>query len=158
MTPAIALLKQSDVRYALHEYRHDPTTPSYGEEAAQALGVPPQRVFKTLMISFPGTGSGRLAVAIIPVCCQLDLKAAAAAVGAKKAVMAAVADAERSTGYLVGGISPLGQKRTLKTLLDLSALQWPTLFVSGGRRGLEIELAPTDLQRLCRAETAKLGR
>lgn len=158
MTPAVALLKKSGIDYRLHEYHHDPAAPSYGDEAVQALGVPPQRVFKTLLISIAGTGGARLAVAIIPVCRQLDLKAAAAAVGAKKAVMAPVADAERSTGYLVGGISPLGQKRALRTLLDDSALHWPTLFVSGGRRGLEIELAPGDLQRLCRAETAILGR
>jgi len=157
MTPAIAMLKKLKVPFTLHEYHHDTDAPSYGLEAAEALSLPAGRVFKTLVVALQAPRP-RLAVAIVPVDRQLDLKAAACAGGVKKAVMADTQDAERSTGYVVGGISPLGQKRLLPTLLDRTAMQWPTIFVSGGKRGLEIELAPADLQRLCKAEVSDLAR
>ncbi len=138
----------------MHPYDHDPAAPSYGLEAAQALGVPPDRVFKTLLVD---TGAG-LAVGIVPVDRQLDLKAVAAALGAKKVSMADPAAAERSTGYVVGGISPIGQKRPLPTIVDTSALEHETVFVSGGRRGLDLELAPADLVRITSARTATIAR
>ncbi len=157
MTPAIAMLKKLKIPFSLHEYHHDAGSPSYGLEAAEALDLPPGRVFKTLVVSLQAPRA-QLAVAIVPVDRQLDLKAAASAGGVKKAMMADTQDAERSTGYVVGGISPLGQKRPLPTLLDRTAMQWPTIFVSGGKRGLEIEIAPADLQRLCKAQLAGLAR
>ncbi len=138
----------------MHPYDHDPAAPSYGLEAAQALGVPPDRVFKTLLVD---TGAG-LAVGIVPVDRQLDLKAVAAALGAKKVSMADPAAAERSTGYVVGGISPIGQKRPLPTIVDTSALEHETVFVSGGRRGLDLELAAADLVRITSARTATIAR
>lgn len=138
----------------MHPYDHDPAAPSYGLEAAQALGVPPDRVFKTLLVD---TGAG-LAVGIVPVDRQLDLKAVAAALGAKKVSMADPAAAERSTGYVVGGISPIGQKRPLPTIVDTSALEHETVFVSGGRRGLDLEMAPADLVRITSARTATIAR
>lgn len=138
----------------MHPYDHDPAAPSYGLEAAQALGVPPDRVLKTLLVD---TGAG-LAVGIVPVDRQLDLKAVAAALGAKKVSMADPAAAERSTGYVVGGISPIGQKRPLPTIVDTSALEHETVFVSGGRRGLDLEMAPADLVRITSARTATIAR
>lgn len=137
----------------LHPYTHDPAAPSYGTEAAQALGVDPARVFKTLMVDV----EGRLAVGIVPVSGTLDLKAIAAALGAKKAAMADPAAAQRRTGYVLGGISPLGQRLPSPTVLDSSALALATVLVSGGRRGLDIELAPADLVRLTSAVTAAIG-
>ena len=153
-TPATVALTRAGVPFTVRPYEHDPRAESFGLEAAQALGVPPERVFKTLLAD---TG-GRLVVGIVPVTGQLDLKALARAVGAPKAVMADPAAAERSTGYVVGGISPIGQKRALTTVLDDSALDHATVFVSGGRRGLDLELTPDDLVRATSASTAPICR
>ncbi len=147
MTPAIELVRKAKISHRVHEYRHDPGGGSYGEEAAARLGIDRERVFKTLLVALNGEPK-RLAVAVVPVAGQLSLKAMAAACGAKKAAMAQPADAERATGYLVGGISPLGQKKRLPLVLDSSATGQGTIFVSAGRRGLEVELAPQDLLRL----------
>ncbi|HZO66437.1 MAG TPA: Cys-tRNA(Pro) deacylase [Kribbellaceae bacterium] len=153
-TPATVALRKAGIEFVAREYKHDPAAASYGLEAATALGVEPARVFKTLLVD---TGAG-LAVAVVPVDRQLDLKAVAAALGAKKVAMAQPADAERVTGYVVGGISPVGQKRALPTVLDASASGHPTILVSGGRRGLDLELAPADLTRLTRATLAPISR
>jgi Cys-tRNA(Pro)/Cys-tRNA(Cys) deacylase len=155
MTPAIALAKRAGIDFQTHQYVHDPNHPSYGEEAAQKLGVDPACVFKTLVINLDGR---RLAVAVVPVASKLDLKAAAKALGSKRAAMAEALEVERSTGYVLGGVSPLGQKRRLPTLIDDSAQTCQTLFVSAGRRGLEIELAPADLQRLLDGSFAPLTK
>lgn len=157
MTPAVTLAEKAGIRFTLHRYEHDPDAPSYGAEAAEKLNLPPERVFKTLVASATVAGRDTLAVAVVPVGGQLDLKRLAAALGGKKAAMADVAEAQRSTGYLVGGISPLGQKRRLPTVLDQSVSRFPTVFVSAGRRGLEIELAPADLQRLTGATLAAIA-
>jgi Cys-tRNA(Pro)/Cys-tRNA(Cys) deacylase len=138
----------------VHAYPHDEATTSYGSEAAEAMGVPAERVFKTLLADVDGV----LTVAVVPVAGQLDLKALAAAAGGKRAAMADPAVAERSTGYVLGGISPLGQRRPLPTVVDASALDHPTVYVSAGRRGLEVELAPAELIRLTRARSAPIGR
>ena len=144
--------------HTLRAYEHDPRARergvSFGMEAAQALGLDPAQVFKTLLADV----DGRLTVAVVPVDRSLDLKALAAAVGGKRAVMAEPAAAERATGYVVGGISPLGQRRRLPTVVDDSALAWPTVLVSAGRRGLDVELAPDDLVRLTEASTAPVAR
>jgi len=153
-TPATVALTAAGVAFALHEYAHDPRASSYGLEAAEALGLDPDRVFKTLMASV----DGRLAVGIVPVSGQLDLKALARALGGSKAVMAEVAAAERATGHVAGGISPVGQKRAHPTVLDESALTHDTILVSGGRRGFDIELAPHDLVAVTGAVTATIGR
>ena len=153
-TPATVALTRAGVEFALHEYHHDPRATSFGQEAADALGVAPERVFKTLLAEV----DGRLTVAVVPVSGQLDLKALARAVGGSKAAMADVAAAQRATGYVVGGISPVGQKRQLPTVVDESALTQPTVFVSGGRRGLDLELTPADLVRATEATTARIGR
>ncbi|WP_373185696.1 Cys-tRNA(Pro) deacylase [Halopseudomonas sp.] len=139
MTPATKALDKASIEYRLHRYEHDPAAQSYGNEAADKLGLDPARVFKTLLAS---SESGELLVAVVPVTGMLDLKALASAAAVKRTAMADPAAAQRSTGYLLGGISPLGQKKRLRTFIDSSAGQWPTLYVSGGRRGLEIELAP----------------
>ncbi|WP_367135387.1 Cys-tRNA(Pro) deacylase [Saccharothrix sp. HUAS TT1] len=152
-TPATALLDKQKVAYALHAYEHDPRHDSYGLEAAEALGIPPERVFKTLVADV----DGRLAVGVVPVTGQLDLKALAAAVGGKKAKMADVAAAERATGYVAGGISPLGQKKRLPVALDASAEGFATVYCSAGRRGLEVEIAPADLVRLTQAVVAPIS-
>lgn len=157
MTPAIHLLKKSKVPHSVHTYAHDPETHDYGREASEALGVPPDRMFKTLLVALQG-GKHALAVAMVPVSNQLDLKALAVAAGAKKAAMADPADAERVTGYVVGGISPLGQKKQLPAFIDESAVNFETVYVSAGKRGLQIELAPGDLIRLCGAKTADIRR
>ena len=153
MTPAINLLKRSNIAHSVHEYHHDPSSTSYGLEAAEKLGIAPERVFKTLVIALD---TKALAVAVLPVSEQLNMKQAAKALGVKKAAMAAQGDVERSSGYVLGGVSPVGQKKLLATLIDESALQFSTLFVSAGRRGLEIELAPADLRALTRGQFAKL--
>jgi Cys-tRNA(Pro)/Cys-tRNA(Cys) deacylase len=155
MTPAVALAKKSGIEFKTHQYEHDPKHPSYGEEAAEKLGIDPARVFKTLVISLDGK---RLAVTVVPVIKKLDLKLAAKALGAKKAGMAESAEAERATGYVMGGVSPLGQKRRLATSIDESAKNFETIFVSAGRRGLEIELSAADLSRLLNANFAPLAR
>jgi Cys-tRNA(Pro)/Cys-tRNA(Cys) deacylase len=148
------LLERSGCSYSLHRYFHDPQSSAYGEEAAAALDVAPTRVFKTLVAQ----ADADLVTAVVPVAGRLDLKALAAAVGAKRAVMADPSVAERATGYVLGGLSPLGQRRRLATVVDTSALSQPTVFVSAGRRGLEIELGPEDLVRLTGAVTAPVCR
>ncbi len=153
-TPATAALSRARIDFTVHTYEHDPGASSFGLEAATALGLPPERVFKTLLASV----DGRLVVGIVPVSGQLDLKAVAAAVGGKKATMADPADAERVTGYVVGGISPIGQKKSLPTVLDTTAADHPSIFVSGGRRGMDLELAPADLVAVTRAAYAPIGR
>jgi len=157
MTPAVTAAEKAGVKFTLHRYEHDAGAESYGGEAAEKLGLPEDRVFKTLLASMTVDGRHTLAVAVVPVSGMLDLKRLAAALGGKKAEMADVAEAQRATGYLVGGISPLGQKKRLPTVLDESALKLETVFVSAGRRGLEIELAPADLQRLTNAKVAAVG-
>jgi len=153
-TPATTLLARAGVPFSTHAYEHDPASASYGLEAAEALGIAADRVFKTLLADV----DGRLTVAVVPVSGQLDLKALAAAAGGKRATMAEAAAAERATGYVVGGISPLGQRKRLPIVVDGSALAFATVFVSAGRRGLEVELAPADLVRLTGATTADIAR
>jgi Cys-tRNA(Pro)/Cys-tRNA(Cys) deacylase len=151
-TPATALLARHRVEHRLHSYTHGAGT-AYGPEAAEALGLDPARVFKTLVAEVDGT----LTVGVVPVSSTLDLKALAAAVGGKRARMADVAAAERATGYVAGGISPLGGRKRLPTVLDSSAEQQATVFCSAGRRGLEVELAPADLARLTGARFAPIA-
>ncbi len=151
-TPATALLAKRKITHRVHTYRHRDGA-VYGAEAADALGQDPRRVFKTLVALVDGT----MTVGIVPVDSTLDLKALAAAVGGKRATMAEVADAERSTGYVAGGISPLGQRRRLPTVIDASARDLDTLYCSGGRRGLEIELSPDDLIALTTATVAPIA-
>ncbi|MEU0769312.1 Cys-tRNA(Pro) deacylase [Streptomyces albogriseolus] len=153
-TPATVALTAAGVPFTVHSYDHDPSHPSYGEEAAEAMGVSPDRVFKTLVADVDGA----LTVAVVPVAGQLDLKALASAAGGKRASMADPALAERTTGYVRGGISPLGQRKKLPTVLDTSATRHGTICVSAGRRGLEVELAPTDLAQLTSAVLAPIGR
>lgn len=154
-TPALNLLENSNTPHTLHPYDHDPTSDlSYGLEAAQAIGVDPRQVFKTLMTQVDGA----LVVAIVPVSRKLDLKALAAAVGGKKAVMADQEVAQRATGYVVGGISPLAQKTAHTTVLESSALKYDAVYVSGGRRGLDVGLNPTTLVSLTHAKTAVIAR
>jgi Cys-tRNA(Pro)/Cys-tRNA(Cys) deacylase len=148
-TPAIAAAEQAGIRFALHAYEHDPRTESYGLEAAERLGLDPARVFKTLVVDRDGV----LTVAILPVAAQLDLNALG-----KRTALADGAKAERATGYVLGGISPLGQRRALPTIVDASALEHQTIHVSAGRRGLEIELSPVDLVRLTNAEVKPVAR
>jgi Cys-tRNA(Pro)/Cys-tRNA(Cys) deacylase len=152
-TPATALLASQRVSHTVHTYDHDPRHASYGTEASETLGLSPARVFKTLVAEVDGA----LTVGVVPVAAQLDLKALAAAVGGKKAKMADVAVAERATGYVAGGISPLGQRKRLPVVLDASATDFDTIFCSGGRRGLEIELSPTDLAKLANAIVAAIA-
>lgn len=152
-TPAIALLAKQKVAHQVHEYPPDPRAESYGTEASDALGVPTERVFKTLVADVDGA----LTVGVVPVSRQLDLKALAAAAGGKRARMADVAAAERATGYVAGGISPLGQRRRLPVIVDSSAADHETIFCSAGRRGLEIELSPADLTRLSAATIAPIA-
>ncbi|HEX5940268.1 MAG TPA: Cys-tRNA(Pro) deacylase [Dehalococcoidia bacterium] len=153
-TPATKSAARAGVRYAVHAYEHDPKAASYGAEAADLLGLDPARVFKTLIAD---ADSG-LVVAIVPVGRQLDLKALAAAAGAKKAAMADEKAAERATGYVLGGISPLGQRKQLPTYIDESASRLDTIFVSAGRRGLEVELAPADLVELTGGKLVPIAR
>ncbi len=148
MTPAVVAAERAGITFTLHEYEHDPKAESYGLEAAEKTGVDPARVFKTLVVA----QDGKLSVAIVPVASQLDLRALG-----KRAALAERAAAERATGYVLGGISPLGQRKRLPTLLDESALEFATIYVSGGRRGLEIELAPADLVRLTDARVAAVA-
>jgi Cys-tRNA(Pro)/Cys-tRNA(Cys) deacylase len=153
-TPATRLLAQRGVVHELLPYDHDPAAPSYGREAAEKLGIDPARVFKTLVVALePG-----LAVAVVPVDGSLDLKACAAALGVKRAAMAEPQQVERTTGYVLGGVSPLGQKRALPTVLDRSALDHATICVSAGRRGLDVALAPDDLVALTTAVVAAIAR
>lgn len=153
-TPATVALTAAGIAFTAHTYAHDPATTNYGLEAATALALDPDRVFKTLLVD----AEGRLVVGIVPVTGMLDLKSLAAAVGAKRAVMADPAVAERKTGYVVGGISPIGQKTALPTVLDETAALWATIYVSGGRRGFDIELAPDDLLRITGGLLADIAR
>ena len=153
-TPATKAATKAGIGFIVHEYRHDPKAESYGSEAADRLGLDPAQVFKTLIADV----DSRLVVAVVPVNCQLDLRALAAAAGAKKAALADERAAERATGYVLGGISPLGQRKDLPTYIDESARTLDTMFVSAGRRGLEIELSPDDLARLTNAAMAAIAR
>jgi Cys-tRNA(Pro)/Cys-tRNA(Cys) deacylase len=153
-TQATRAARAAGIEFRVHEYAHDPKHESYGLEAAEALGQEPARVFKTLVAA----ADGALVVCCVPVAAQLDLKAVAAAAGARRAELADVKEAERATGYVAGGISPLGQKKRLPTIVDESALGFATVFVSGGRRGLELELAPGDLLRLAGGSAAAVAK
>jgi len=155
MTPAINLLKREKIAHTVRSYVHDAHAQSYGGEAVDKLGLDPAQVFKTLLAS---SETHELLVAIVPVAGQLDLKALAEAAGCRKCEMAAVDAAQRATGYLVGGISPLGQKKRLRSFLDASAQNLATLHVSAGRRGLEVELAPADLLHLTAGRYAPIGK
>ncbi len=153
-TPAIAALVRGGIDHRVHRYDHDPSAESYGKEAAEALGVESSRVFKTLVCSV----GADVVVAVVPIATQLDLKSLAAAMAAKTAEMSPPAAAQRATGYVVGGISPIGQKRRLPTVVDASAAEWDTVFVSGGRRGLEIELRVADLLAVTGGRLASIAR
>ncbi|WP_346832314.1 Cys-tRNA(Pro) deacylase [Pseudomonas abietaniphila] len=155
MTPALDLLKKVRAEHRIHSYEHDPKAASYGLEAAEKLNLPPAQVFKTLLAS---TEKGELLVAVVPVVGSLDLKALAHAAGAKKAEMADPAAAQRATGYLLGGISPLGQKKRLRTFIDETAQPFATIYVSAGRRGLEVELSAAVLAHHTQATFAQIGR
>ncbi|MFI6327980.1 Cys-tRNA(Pro) deacylase [Micromonospora chersina] len=152
-TPATALLTRRKITHSTHPYDVSPDAPNYGALVAAALGVPPARVFKSLVTEV----DGGLTVAVVPVTGELDLKALAAAVGGKRAAMADRTVAERATGYVRGGISPLGQRKRLPTVVDASALEHPTVYVSAGRRGLQLQLTPTDLVALTGAVTAPIA-
>ncbi len=152
-TTATAALERARIPFTVHEYAHDPRHESYGQEAVEALGVAAPRVFKTLIAQVDGA----LVAGVVPVDGQLDLKALAAAAGGKKAALADVTAAERATGYVAGGISPVGQRKRLPVVVDASALAHRTVFCSAGRRGLEIELAPADLVRAAGATVASIG-
>lgn len=153
-TPATVALSAAGVSFTAHPYTHDPRSPAYGLEAAEKLGVEPDRVFKTLLV----LADGELAVGVVPVALQLDLKAFAAALGRKRAEMAPPALAERKTGYVVGGISPIGQKTPSPTVIDETAILCETMFVSGGRRGFDVELAPDDLAAVTNGTFASIAR
>ncbi len=153
MTPGINIAKRAKITYKVHEYTHDASVESYGLEAAHKLGVAEDRVFKTLVVCLD---MKTLAVGVLPVSSMLSMKRMAKAAGAKKAAMAAQADVERSTGYVLGGVSPLGQKKPLQTIVDASAENHATIYVSAGRRGLEIELRPQDLVTLVNGSFADI--
>ena len=155
-TPATVFLQRTGIAFEAHTYRHDPAAPSFGLEAADKLGLDPDTVFKTLMARLDDD-RGELVVAIVPVAHQLDLKALARAANVKRAKMAAIADAERSSGYVAGGISPFGQKRPLATFVDETAEICDTIYVSGGQRGLDLGLAPHDLITALDAVVAPLA-
>jgi Cys-tRNA(Pro)/Cys-tRNA(Cys) deacylase len=152
-TPATALLTRRKIAYTLHPYEHDPRAHAYGEEAAEALGIEPARLFKTLIAAV----DGRLACGVVPVSARLDLKAFAAALGGKRSELADPAAAARATGYVVGGISPIGQKSRLRVVVDASVEAFDTVFVSAGRRGLQVELRPADLVAAAEATTAPIA-
>ena len=154
MTPAIALVKKMRINHAVHSYSHDPRTASYGLEAAEQLGLAAERVYKTLLVS---TENAELLVALVSVNAQLNLKALAAAAKVKKVEMADPQRAQRSSGYLVGGISPLAQKKALRTFVDCSAAEHATVYVSAGRRGLEVELSADDLLALTQGQFAEIA-
>ena len=149
-TPAITAVERAGIAFTIHEYEHAPGTGSYGLEAAERLGVAPGRVFKTLVVDLDGT----LAVAMVPVAAQLDLKR----LGGKRSALADPREVERTTGYVLGGVSPLGQRKALPTTLDDSALVYPTIYVSAGRRGLELELEPRALVSLTGADVRPIAR
>ena len=153
MTPAITVARRNKIAHTIHEYEHDPTADSYGVEAAEKLGIPDSRVFKTLVLLLDHK---ELAVGIVPVGSTLSMKRFARTAGAKKAAMASLVEVERATGYVPGGVSPLGQKKRLRTIIDASAKTFATIFVSAGRRGLEIELNPNDLKELTHGVFARI--
>jgi Cys-tRNA(Pro)/Cys-tRNA(Cys) deacylase len=153
MTPGINTVKKTKTAHKIHEYSHDASSESYGLEAAQKMGVPVQRVFKTLVVILDNK---ELAVGVLPVSSKLSMKSIAKALAAKKATMADKSDVQRSTGYVLGGVSPLGQKKRLKTVIDSSATNHATIYISAGRRGLEIEMSPIDLTKLCNATLADI--
>ncbi len=156
MTPAVDELEAAGIAYTLHEYERGDELRDFGREAAEALGLPDDQVFKTLVVVAEAAQAEELVVAVVPVSCQLSLKKVAAAVGAKRATMCDPARAERSSGYVVGGISPIGQRRRLRTVLDESVELFDVIYVSGGRRGLDLGVAPTDLARLLDAVVAPI--
>ena len=155
MTPAITVARQNNISHTVHEYPHDPASHSYGNEAAEKLGIPAERVFKTLVVLLD---QKELAVAVVPVSSNLSMKNIARSAGVKKAIMAPRADVERATGYVLGGVSPLGQKKKLRTVIDSSAKGFTSIYVSAGRRGLEIELNADDLKTLTRAIYAEISQ
>lgn len=155
MTPAISEAKKQKIHFKIHQYSHDPDHSSYGMEAVKSLGFEATRVFKTLVLQLD---NGKLSVGIVPVSGQLNLKQFARAAGGKKAAMADASLVQRSTGYVLGGVSPLGQKKKLSTIIDASAADHETIFISGGRRGLTIELSPDDLCRLTSGIFAPIGQ
>lgn len=155
MTPGIKAADRAGIQYQIHEYSHDPKAESYGTEAAEKLGLAPAQVFKTLVLALD---SGELVVAVVPVTGMVNLKALARAAGAKKAAMAPAQAVSRSTGYVLGGVSPLGQKKPLRTFIHDSARDHERIYVSAGRRGLEIEVAPADLAALTGATFAAIGQ
>jgi len=157
MTPAVRQLKKQRVVFTLHQYQHDASANSFGEEAVEKLNINAEQVFKTLIVSCDGDENS-LAVAIVPVTHQLNLKMLAKALNVKKTKMADAKQVEKSTGYVLGGVSPIGQKKTLKAVVDNSAKNFNTIFVSGGKRGLEIELAPIDLAKTNRAQFAEIKK
>lgn len=155
MTPAINCLKKANIKHQIHQYDHDPGSKGYGEEAAEKLHIPLDQIFKTLVVAVDNTN---LCVAVVPVSKQLDLKKLALAIGSKKAKMADKNEVERATGYILGGVSPVGQKKNLATIIDSSALNFDTVFVSAGKRGLQIALSPRDLASQTNAIMFEIGK
>lgn len=155
MTPAVNKLKKAKIKYQIHQYEHDPDAKAYGEEAAEKLNIPFDQIFKTLVVS---VDNNDVVIAVVPVSRQLDLKKLVKAIGSKKARMADRNDVERATGYILGGVSPIGQKKKLTTMIDTSALNFNTVYVSAGRRGLQIEMSPKDLGSLTDATYAEISR